>query len=172
MGVGKTTIGKLTAEKLGKLWIDTDEKIKNKVQMEISDFVSLKGEQAFRHLETDLLLKISQGTNQIISLGGGTFIKVENRELVQASGKAIYLFANYRTIVSRLLPFARSRPLISGNSKSEILTRIYQLYQDRLSVYQSADFRVITDQRSISEVSQDVEEIIKNEDSNFNFTWP
>lgn len=171
MGVGKTTVGKLAAQKLGKTWIDTDEKIKNRIQMEISAFISLWGEQVFRDVETDLLRELSQGTNQIISLGGGTYIKVENQQLIQASGKAIYLFASYQTLASRLLPFAHTRPLISGNTESEILTRIHQLYENRLSVYQNADFLVVTDNKSISEVSYEVEEIIKNEDSNFSFTW-
>ena len=74
MGSGKSTIGRLLAQKLNLRFFDIDFLIENKTNMKIAEIFKKKGEDEFRNLEKEITLKFLNKTNCIISLGGGGFI--------------------------------------------------------------------------------------------------
>jgi len=74
MGSGKSTIGRLLAQKLNLRFFDIDFIIENKADMKIEEIFEKKGEAAFRNLEKEITLKFLNKTNCVISLGGGAFI--------------------------------------------------------------------------------------------------
>ena len=88
---GKTTIGKLVAEKLHWDFVDLDEEIIKRDGRHIKDIFEQHGEEFFRGVETAALRDIVRRKRTVIALGGGTFISHENRSLVTASGLSVFL---------------------------------------------------------------------------------
>ena len=75
MGVGKSTLGKIVAKKLGLKFIDTDLNIEEKCSMKISEIFKKKGEEFFRLEEEKEVLETLKKSNCVIALGGGAFMK-------------------------------------------------------------------------------------------------
>ena len=80
MGAGKTTVGKLLAQKLGCPFLDTDQLIQQQAGMSISRIFAEKGEETFRSLETAILKEAwTQEEAWVLSVGGGLPMREENR---------------------------------------------------------------------------------------------
>ncbi|BAG83462.1 shikimate kinase [Candidatus Azobacteroides pseudotrichonymphae] len=121
MGAGKTTIGKILAEKLNLSFIDTDFFIKNRYKKEITDIFAGEGEEKFRRIEQKILQEIIQKwENIVISTGGGTPCFFHNMELMNASGTTVYLKATIELLTERLINMKCARPLIKDKSPEEI----------------------------------------------------
>lgn len=162
MGCGKSTIGYKLSYKLKKCLIDTDSLIEEKAGMKISDLFATKGEAYFRELETSCLetLKKELGS-RIISLGGGTPIREQNRSLVKELGFVIYLKATPKTIYERTKK-NNNRPLLQCENPLE---RIETMLLERGPVYESlADLVILVDDKEVYEVVNQIVEAISNED--------
>ena len=129
---GKTTIGKLVAEKLSREFIDTDDEITKKENKEISLIFEESGEEYFRNLETEIVKNISTLTGKVISTGGGAVLKSENLEALRLNSEIFLLDRD----ISFLLPTS-DRPL--ANSKE----KIQALYSERMPIYKAAADKVI-----------------------------
>ena len=137
MGCGKTTVGKELAWRIFSDFIDTDERVEQTAGISIPDIFLNKGEGVFRALETDILRQVTQDSGQVISVGGGAFMRPENVELAKSCGKIIFLNTSFDLCYSRIE--ASDRPLIKKHSREEI----EQLYNERLPIYRAAaDFEV------------------------------
>lgn len=161
MGCGKSTVGYRLSYKLKKCLIDTDHLIEHKAGMTISEMFAQKGEGYFRQKETECLhsLKNELGS-RIVSLGGGTPIREENREIIKQLGKVVYLKASPDTIYSRVKHDTR-RPLLQCENPKE---RIETLLKERNPIYESvADIIIQVDGKHIKEVVQEVAEAVKDE---------
>ncbi len=90
-GSGKSTIGRLIAEKLGREFIDTDSEIVAREGMEISDIFSKKGESAFRDIETCVLKDAVRKSGIVIATGGGAVLRDENVEALRQNCKVFFL---------------------------------------------------------------------------------
>src|SRR5437764_12536003 len=89
MGAGKTSVGKALSRRLKWKFYDLDEFIENRERTSISSIFSSAGEAAFRTIESAALmelLKMTEMSNSIIALGGGTFVEEQNREMLQRPG--------------------------------------------------------------------------------------
>ncbi len=86
-GSGKTTIGKLLAEKTGKHFIDADEEIMKAAGKSIPQIFKEDGEEAFRALETDVLKELGKQSGLVIATGGGCVTKEENYPSLHQNGK-------------------------------------------------------------------------------------
>ena len=121
MGSGKTTLGKRLANKLNKLFFDLDAEIERIEKNTVSEIFDGKGEEYFRKLETETLIKlIDDNENFVLSLGGGTPCFYNNMELVNQSGTSIYLKYNAGMLTSRLINAKTERPLIKGLNVTEL----------------------------------------------------
>lgn len=150
MGCGKSTIGYKLSYKLKRCLIDTDSLIEQKEGRIISDIFATKGEAYFRSLETNCLKMLQEELGErIISLGGGTPLREENRSLIKELGTVIYLKASPETIYERTKNNTK-RPLLQCENPK---TRIEELLQQRNDIYESlADVVVCVDNKEIFEV--------------------
>jgi len=126
MGVGKTSIGKQLANKMGLCFYDLDAEIERKENLSISEIFRLYGEKKFRDIESDLLLHWDKPG--IISCGGGIIEIDVNRDYLKHKN-TIFLQADFEIIWGRVKH--SDRPLIKNNTKIDV----YNLYNKRERYY-------------------------------------
>lgn len=146
MGAGKTTVGKLLAQKMNCEFLDTDECIELAEGRSISEIFAEDGEGAFRNMETALLHKLLlKETPFVLSVGGGMPVREENRALLRSLGEVIYLKASKETIIARVAGDT-SRPLLRGGALEE---KVDSLMSSRASLYEdTAHFVAETDRKT------------------------
>lgn len=90
-GSGKSTIGKLLAEKLDRKFVDVDEEISYQAGMPIPNVFATFGEDVFRKIETDVLCRLGMESGLVIATGGGCVTRSENYPLLHQNGKIIWI---------------------------------------------------------------------------------
>ncbi len=136
---GKTTVGRLLAERLGWHFIDLDEDIEAEQGASIASIFEDRGEEAFRALETDALrrrLRLVRGGRPVVmALGGGTFTRPENIELLEENGVTVWLDCSLETARRRL-----------GDTDDRPLARdpegFARLFEERRGIYAQANYRI------------------------------
>ena len=121
---GKSTIGKILSEKLGRELVDTDARIVEKAGMPITEIFRTKGENAFRDLETETIEEVSASGGKVLSTGGGAVLRKRNVDLLKRNGTVVFLDRP----LEALLP-SDDRPLADNAEK------LRGLYAERLPVY-------------------------------------
>ena len=154
MGTGKTTVGKLLAEKLDKIFIDMDTAIQDRLGKSIKDIFKFGGEGYFRKLETNLLKEITQRNDLIVATGGGALLSKENIRLAEQGGKIICLSAS-PLVIFRRLEQENKRPLLLKGKKMDA---IKELLEKRNQYYHQFAWQIDTSELSVEEV---VDRIIK-----------
>ena len=124
---GKTTVGKILAEKCGKQLADTDEYIVRKIGMPISDFFAKHGEAEFRKIEKETVAELSATGGRIIATGGGAVLDPENVRALKQNGVLVFLDRRPENLVA-----TDDRPLASRRSALE------KLYAERYDIYCAA----------------------------------
>ena len=93
MGSGKSTIGRLLAERIGWHFVDLDAEIEAAESMSILDIFETRGEAEFRRIEREkmraLVRAIESGRPTVLALGGGAIVQHENHALLENNGVAI-----------------------------------------------------------------------------------
>ncbi len=145
MGVGKTTIGKKLAEYLGLSFIDLDKYIESKFRKSIPDLFESKGEDAFRKIEHNAIIDVSEFENIIISTGGGTPCFHNNMEIMNQTGVTVYIYADPHELAARLGASKNVRPIIVGKSKEELVPFIIDHLSEREQFYSQAQITYKTD---------------------------
>lgn len=125
-GSGKTTVGKLLAKKLGKVFVDADAAIVEKAGMTIPEIFAQQGEAGFRAVETAVLAELGKRSGLVIATGGGCVTREENYPLLHQNGT---IFCLDRDVAS--LP-TDGRPL-SQTGKLEEMYRIRKPLYDRFA---------------------------------------
>ena len=90
-GCGKSTAGRLFAERTGRQFVDTDHEIVRAAGKSIPDIFAMDGEAAFRDLETKVLAEWTKQSSLVIATGGGAVIRGENRRLMRQNGVVLLL---------------------------------------------------------------------------------
>ena len=161
MGSGKSTIGKLLAEKMKMNFIDLDEYIEKKTGMTITDTFKIQGEKKFRLIEHNSLKELIEKTNVVISLGGGTPCFHNNMELVNKNGISVYLSTNADILAERLLKVRNSRPLVRDLNEKDISSFIETNLKKRLPFYEKANYTLQSGNKSAEELAEEIENIIR-----------
>ena len=128
---GKSTVGRILAEKVGEEFIDTDELITKKINMPIKDFFALYGEEKFREVETEVIREIAGRGGLVISTGGGAVLRKENLINLRYNGNILFIDRPLNMLIS-----TDSRPLSSDRMALENLymTR-YPIYTDACNIH-------------------------------------
>ena len=141
MGVGKTTVGKRLARRLGFDYCDLDEYIVKSESQSINEIFAERGEPAFRDLEREALIKITD-PKIVISTGGGTPCYFDNLDKMLNSGIVVWLTMEPKMLINRLLAGKSKRPLLANVPEDEVLDFIENQLEEREAFYQKAHIRV------------------------------
>lgn len=160
-GTGKSTAGKLIASRLGWTFVDTDSLIVAHFGMSIAEVFAEQGEAIFRAVERDIVATVCAGTRQVVSLGGGAPVDLENRQRILDKNFIVCLGAAPETILQRLRtgPGAEKRPMLAGEDP---LGRIRRLLEARREAYEIADVTIDTEGRTPADVSDAVLKAVEN----------
>ncbi len=142
MGVGKTTVGQLLAERLGWRYLDSDAQVAQTTGRTIPEIFSEDGEAAFRAEEARALAEAVSGADPtVVSVAGGAVLSRENRALLVRSGTVVWLRARPETLARRVGDGA-GRPLL-GTDPGAALAALYKvrepLYREVASVVVDVD---------------------------------
>jgi len=139
MGSGKSTIGRLLAERIGWHFVDLDAEIEAAERMSILEIFETRGEAEFRRVEREKMREkvrgIECGRPTVLALGGGAIVQPENYALVENNGVTIWLDCPFETVRRRVEPAAH-RPLARDP------VSFAQLYETRRESYARADYRI------------------------------
>ncbi len=141
MGVGKSTIGRLLAGKLGLPFIDSDEEIEKAAGMPISEIFERFGEPEFRDGERRVISRLITEGPKVIATGGGAFINDETRKLIKQQCRSVWIDADLDILVDRVSRRSH-RPLLVGKDPKQVLT---ELSAKRTPIYKEADIHVRSD---------------------------
>jgi shikimate kinase len=146
-GSGKSTIGRQLARRLGLVSIDTDHVIEQRLGCSIREYFEREGEASFRDVEQAVIDDVTQSHNGIISTGGGSVLRLANREHLHSRSHVVYLRSSPEEIFRRLR-HDMQRPLLQVDDP---LTRLRDLYAIRDPLYrETAHFVVETGRPSVA----------------------
>ncbi|MBF8169974.1 shikimate kinase [Streptomyces olivaceus] len=149
MGVGKSTVGQLLAERLGVGYRDTDEDIVAAQGRSIAEIFVDEGEPAFRELEKNAVRTALAGHDGVLALGGGAVLDADTRALL-AGQRVVYLSMDVEEAVRRT-GLNAARPLLAVNPRKQWR----ELMDARRHLYEGVAASVVaTDGRTLEEVAQ------------------
>ncbi len=138
MGSGKSTAGKGLAKNLNLTFIDMDDYIERRNMRTIPQIFAEDGEDGFRKIERKALLELSEFEDVVIGTGGGAPCFFDNMDIIQKTGKSVYLKGTPRILAERLRKSKVERPLIKGKSEEELIAFIDETLAKREKWYKQA----------------------------------
>lgn len=153
MGTGKSTVGKLLADRLQRTFYDMDDVIVEKEGMSIEKIFSTKGEAYFREKERTWTLDYcSRKENAVIALGGGAFVQAPIRKACLEKTNVILLSLSWDAWLERMEELKEGRPLLQEKNVKEIRN----LFEERATMYEEAPYVVKTDGLTPEEVTEQI----------------
>ena len=150
-GSGKSTVGPLLAEALGRPLLDFDAEITRRAGMTVPEIFGEQGEGHFRQLEHDLTAELTATGGMVLAPGGGWVSRPDNLALLRPPARLIYLKITTSIAVQRMGASTTSRPLLNrANPKAEL----DRLLSARILAYESADLVVNVDRLDAQQVTQ------------------
>ena len=143
---GKTTIGKMLEEKLGKEFIDLDDMIIAKAGKSIPEIFQESGEAGFRAIETEVAIEASKMNNKIIATGGGVIKHKVNMDFLRLNGITIFIDRD----INKLISSDPNRPLSSSKQA------LQQMYKERYPLYQKYAAYVAVNNANVEETVDDI----------------
>ncbi len=149
MGVGKSTVGQLLAERLGVVYRDTDDDIVAEQGRAIAEIFVDEGESAFRAIEKRAVRTALAGHDGVLALGGGAILDADTRALL-AGQRVVYLSMDVEEAVKRT-GLNTARPLLAVNPRKQWR----ELMEARRNLYEEVATAVVaTDGRTPEEVTR------------------
>jgi shikimate kinase len=154
MGTGKSTVGRLLADRLGFDFVDTDAMVEER-HGPIPTIFTERGEPAFRAMEREVAAELSARSSLVIATGGGLMLDADNAAALGRAGRVFCLIADTDEILRRVITDSSrvDRPLLASPDPR---TRIVELLAERATGYAEFD-HVDTDGRTPDEVAAEIE---------------
>ena len=155
MGAGKTSVGKLLARRLGKIFYDCDHEIERATGVRVPVIFEIEGEAGFRERETRMLEQLVEVPNVVLATGGGAVLSERNRRLLAQHGTVVYLRAGPQDLWHRTR-HDRNRPLLQI---PDPLARLKELFAERDPLYREiADIIIDTGNQSLASLAHRLEQ--------------
>lgn len=138
MGVGKSTVGRRLAKRLGLPFADGDIEIEAAAAMTVSDIFARLGEAEFRAGEARVLKRLLDGPRMVLATGGGAVLNADTRAALKARAVTVWMRADLDTVALRVQR-RDTRPLLRGRDPLEALTAMAEA---RYPFYAEADLTV------------------------------
>ncbi len=153
-GSGKTTIGRLLADRLSRPFVDTDALVEAEAGMLIAQVFAAEGEDGFRQRERVAIAAAVRGGNRVISVGGGAVVDQDNVDRLRAAGRVIWLTASAEVLWDRISQDAASDATRPDLTAGGGLDEVRELLAVRESAYRAAaDLTVDTEGRGPDELA-------------------
>ncbi len=153
-GSGKTTLGRIIAEKLGFAFYDSDKVIESTTQKTVSKIFDEHGESYFRDLETKTLTSLSALDNAVISTGGGVVERPENIDILKKSGTVLFINRPLEDIMENIN--TSHRPLLKDGKD-----KLKELYNRRINLYKEGCHIEILNSGSIDDTVEKITNEVK-----------
>ncbi|MGM9805717.1 MAG: shikimate kinase [Candidatus Aphodosoma sp.] len=168
MAVGKTTVGRALAEKVGCRHIDLDEEIAIRTGNTVQNIISGHGEEFFRHVEQQVLSDVIDevggrcneegrqadmaGQMTVISAGGGTPCYSDNMDVMRRAGCVVWLQMSVYGIVQRLAADRAGRPLLANVGDRHLCCVVGRHLAMRRMFYSKAHIQVDVDGMDVGKI--------------------
>ncbi len=147
---GKSTIGRMLAEKTGREFADTDELILSRIKVPIAAYFAVYGEEPFRNIESEVIKELSQRNGLVIATGGGAVLREENVTNLKLNGKLFFIDRSFELLSATCdRPLAQDRAMLS------------RLLSERYDIYKSCCDARIENNGNITEASGKIQELLK-----------
>lgn len=153
-GAGKSTIGRLAAQRLGRPFLDFDLEIERRESQSVAEIFAQRGEPAFRAMERALTEEVAEMGGMILAPGGGWILDQEGVALVRERALFIWLKVRPETAIARLRSDATARPLLN---RPDPLGELRRLLVQREALYAQAQHLINTE---IATLAQAVERVV------------
>ena len=151
MGTGKSTVGRILAQRMGLVHVDTDRMIERR-HGPIPRIFDEQGEDGFRRIERAIAQELATDVGYVISTGGRFMLDPENVSLLRPGNRIFCLVADIDVVMERVMRRRSSRPMLAGPDPR---ARVEELMQERAEGY--AQFEAVTtDERPPTRVVDDI----------------
>jgi shikimate kinase len=161
MASGKTTVGRLVAERLQRKFLDLDHLIEETAGMKVPELFRTQGEPAFRKAEATALAEALKQDGVVLATGGGAACREDNLQAMLASGYVVALSAPPAEVLKRT-GGASGRPLL--DRAADPLAEAQRLLAEREPFYSRAHLRVETVGKAPPEVAAEIVAAVRQED--------
>ena len=162
MASGKSTVGRVVAEKLNRDFIDLDDYIAAKEGMRIPELFEAKGEVFFRKKELECLKELLENQSEfVLALGGGTPTLNGAIEMIDSLSFSVYLKASIKELLERLKPDRLERPLLMNISDDFLQEYIAVHLFERNAFYQQAKMTLVIDGKTVEKIAEEIVEKLK-----------
>ena len=136
MGVGKSTVGRRLANRLGLPFVDGDDAIEAAARMTVSEIFAQLGEAEFRAGEARVMRRLLEGPPIVLATGGGAVLNPDTRELMKVHSTSVWLRADLKVVAQRVQrrdtrPLLRGKdPLVALQAMAEVRYPLYEATAD------------------------------------------
>lgn len=156
-GSGKTTIGRLLAQKLNYPFVDTDAEIVAHTGMTIQAIFEKHGEAAFRAHESRIIQQLESNPPRVISVGGGAVLSEENRLALRKLGTIVWLTASMQELMRREQHDPSTANLRPALTTFDRATEWQHLWDTRMPIYAACcELSVCTEQHNPDEIARSI----------------
>jgi shikimate kinase len=139
MGAGKTSVGRVLAKRLDKVFYDSDHVIEERTGVKIPVIFEIEGEAGFRNRETAVIDELTALPDIVLATGGGAVLSDSNRARLRSRGTVVYLRATVKDLLNRTR-HDRNRPLLQT---ADPRARLTELYEQRDPLYRETAHVII-----------------------------
>jgi shikimate kinase len=157
MGSGKTSVGRVLAERLKWDFIDTDSLVETRAGERIAQIFDSEGEKAFREWESRVIAELAPRLRLVVATGGGAPAQPANRGFFTRAGSAVFHLKVPLAVALRRTGKDTRRPLLSQDQGA-----VRDLYDSRLPLYDALGVPVETEGKSPAEVAEQIMMLIEN----------
>ena len=161
MGAGKTSVGRILAKRLNKVFHDSDHVIEERTGVKIPVIFEIEGEPGFRSRESAVLDELTILDEVVIATGGGAVLAPENRERLRARGTVVYLRASVKDLLNRTR-HDKNRPLLQT---ADPRARLNELFETRDPLYREvAHITIDTGSQSLTSLVNRLHHVLECRD--------